>query len=176
MINKCYTRYCSDSYRSNCPEVFCKKGVLRSYAKFTGKYLYQSLFFNKVAGMVAASVVRRNKKHKKDENTRMEWKEIWKKSNGNRVSCLNIYIVVFAFLLNTTEVGRWWKLNEMLAFGMLFICYVYLLRLLRTFLWKFFKNNAITFVWQLFLYFYQISNKFYWLMFLIDLLFLDNYK
>ena len=28
----------------------CKKGVLRNFAKFTGKHLCQSLFFNKVAG------------------------------------------------------------------------------------------------------------------------------
>ena len=25
------------------PEVFCKKGILRNFAKFTGKYLCQSL-------------------------------------------------------------------------------------------------------------------------------------
>ena len=31
------------------PEVFCKKGVLRNFAKLTGKHLCQSLFFNKVA-------------------------------------------------------------------------------------------------------------------------------
>ena len=28
-----------------------KKGVLRNYAKFTGKHLCQSFFFNKVAGL-----------------------------------------------------------------------------------------------------------------------------
>ena len=33
------------------PEVFCKKGVLEIFAKFTGKHLCQSLFFNKVAGL-----------------------------------------------------------------------------------------------------------------------------
>ena len=33
-------------------DVFCKKGVLRNFAKFTGKHLYQSLYFNKVAGQV----------------------------------------------------------------------------------------------------------------------------
>ena len=38
-------------YRSSCPEVFCKKGVLRNFAKFTGKDLCLSLFFNKVAGL-----------------------------------------------------------------------------------------------------------------------------
>ena len=31
--------------------MFCKKGVLRNFAKFTGKHLCQSLFFNKVAGL-----------------------------------------------------------------------------------------------------------------------------
>ena len=36
--------------KSSRPEVFCKKGVLRNLTKFTGKYLHQSLFFNKVAG------------------------------------------------------------------------------------------------------------------------------
>ena len=29
------------------PEVFCKKGVLRNFAKFTGKHLCQSLFFSR---------------------------------------------------------------------------------------------------------------------------------
>ena len=33
------------------PAVFCKKGVLRNFTKFTGKRLWQSLFFNKVAGL-----------------------------------------------------------------------------------------------------------------------------
>ena len=30
-------------------EIFCKKGVLRNFAKFTGKHLCQRLFFKKVA-------------------------------------------------------------------------------------------------------------------------------
>ena len=32
-------------------EVFCKKGVLKNFGKFTGKHLHQSLFFNKVVGL-----------------------------------------------------------------------------------------------------------------------------
>ena len=31
--------------------MFCKKGILENFAKFTGKHLCQSLFFNKVAGL-----------------------------------------------------------------------------------------------------------------------------
>ena len=33
------------------PEVFYRKGILRNSAKFTGKHLCQSLFFNRVAGL-----------------------------------------------------------------------------------------------------------------------------
>ena len=35
--------------RSSRPEMFYKKAVHRNFAKFTGKHLSQSLFFNKVA-------------------------------------------------------------------------------------------------------------------------------
>ena len=40
----------SQSIRSNHQKCSVKKGVLRNFAKFTGKHLYQSLFFNKVSG------------------------------------------------------------------------------------------------------------------------------
>ena len=39
------------NHRSSRLEVFCKKGCLRNFAKFTGKHKCQSLFFNKVAGL-----------------------------------------------------------------------------------------------------------------------------
>ena len=45
--------YVETMYRSIRPEVFFQKGVLRNFAKFTGKHLCQSLFFNKVAGLKA---------------------------------------------------------------------------------------------------------------------------
>ena len=38
-------------FKSSRLEVFCKKGVIRNFAKFTGKHLCQSLFFNKVASL-----------------------------------------------------------------------------------------------------------------------------
>ena len=37
------------NFRSSRPEVFCKTGVLKNFAKLTGKHLCQSLSFNKVA-------------------------------------------------------------------------------------------------------------------------------
>ena len=40
----------NSSSRSSRPEALCKKSVLKNLAKFIGKHLCQSLFFNKVAG------------------------------------------------------------------------------------------------------------------------------
>ena len=37
--------------RSSRPDVFYEKGVLRIFAKFTGKHLCQSLFLKKIAGL-----------------------------------------------------------------------------------------------------------------------------
>ena len=41
-------------FGSSRPEVFCKKGVLIAFTKFTGKHLCQSYFINKVAGLSEA--------------------------------------------------------------------------------------------------------------------------
>ena len=37
-----------------------KKGVLENFAKLTGKHRCQSLFFNKVAGLRPATLLKRN--------------------------------------------------------------------------------------------------------------------
>ena len=39
--------------------MFCKKGVLKNCAKFTEKQLCQRLFFNKVAGVRPATLLKR---------------------------------------------------------------------------------------------------------------------
>ena len=44
-----YSLKISDSNIQKQPPKFCKKGVLKNFAKFTEKQLCQSLFFNKVA-------------------------------------------------------------------------------------------------------------------------------
>ena len=49
----CYVRV-----RSSCQEVFCRKSVLIDFAKFTRKHLWQSLFFNKVAGLRPATLLK----------------------------------------------------------------------------------------------------------------------
>ena len=50
-------------YEKQPPEVLCKKGVLRNFAKFTGKHLCQSLFFNKVAGLRLATSLKKRLWH-----------------------------------------------------------------------------------------------------------------
>ena len=51
------------TFRSSRPDVFCKKGFLRNFAKFPGKYLCQSFFFNKVAAFRLATLLKKRLWH-----------------------------------------------------------------------------------------------------------------
>ena len=47
-------------FRGSRPEVFCKNGVLSNFTKFTeNSHLCQSLFFNKVAGLRPAALLKK---------------------------------------------------------------------------------------------------------------------
>ena len=46
-------------FRGSQPEVFCKKSVLRNFAKFTGKYLCHSLFFTKASGPRSSTLLKK---------------------------------------------------------------------------------------------------------------------
>ena len=50
--------------KQSCPKVFCKKGVIRNFTKFTGKYLRPSLFFDKVVGLRPATLLRKRLWHR----------------------------------------------------------------------------------------------------------------
>ena len=50
--------------RSSRSEVFCKKGVLRNFAKFTWKHLRHSLFFNKAAALRPATLLKKSIWHR----------------------------------------------------------------------------------------------------------------
>ena len=52
------------NYRSSRPEVFYKKDVLRNFAKFTGKHLCRTLFFNKVAGLRPTTLFKKSLWHR----------------------------------------------------------------------------------------------------------------
>ena len=45
------------------PQVFYKKGVLKNFAKFTGKHLCQGLFSNKVGGLRPATLLKKRLWH-----------------------------------------------------------------------------------------------------------------
>ena len=53
----------SSKYRSSHRRCSIKKGVLKNLAKFTGKHLCQSLFFNKVAGLRPATSLKKRLWH-----------------------------------------------------------------------------------------------------------------
>ena len=55
LINKCLSSHRRFSV---------KKGVLKNFAKFTGKHLCQSLFFNKVAGVRPATLLKKRLRHR----------------------------------------------------------------------------------------------------------------
>ena len=59
---------CNPTYatltRGSQPEVFCKRGVLKNLATFRGKHLCWSLFFNKVAGLRHAALVKKRLQHR----------------------------------------------------------------------------------------------------------------
>ena len=50
--------------RSSRPEVFFTKGVLKDFAKLTGKCLCQSLFFNKVADLRSVTLLQKRLWHR----------------------------------------------------------------------------------------------------------------
>ena len=50
--------------RSNHLDVFCEKGVLENITKLAGKHFWQSLFFNKVAGLRPATLLKKRLWHR----------------------------------------------------------------------------------------------------------------
>ena len=52
------------SNKSSRLEVFCEKGVLRNFANFRGKHLCQGLFFDKVAGLRPATLLKKKLWHR----------------------------------------------------------------------------------------------------------------
>ena len=55
-----------DSVRNirNTPGMFCLRGALKNFAKLTGKQLHQSLFFNKVEGLMSATSLKKRLLHR----------------------------------------------------------------------------------------------------------------
>ena len=63
-VRKFFETYHTSSHQNSVKPVFCKKDVLRNFAKFTGKHLCQSLFCNKVAGLRSATLLKKRLWHR----------------------------------------------------------------------------------------------------------------
>ena len=50
-VNERYIKRLEDDLQKQPPEMIYQKVILKNVAKFTGKHLYQSFFFNKIAGL-----------------------------------------------------------------------------------------------------------------------------
>ena len=50
-------------FQKQLPEVFYKKLVLKKFSKFTGKHLHGSFFFNKLADLRPAALLKKRLKH-----------------------------------------------------------------------------------------------------------------
>ena len=90
-------------HRSSRPGVFCKKGVLRNFTKFTVKHLCQSLFFNKVAGL------RQGLFFNKVAGLRPA--TVLKKRLRHRCFPVNFVKFLRTPFLNNTSGGYFWKHN-----------------------------------------------------------------
>ena len=55
--------YCKVYFQEQFPEVFFKIGVLKNFAKFTGKNLCPSVFFDKNEGLQHASLLKKRLQH-----------------------------------------------------------------------------------------------------------------
>ena len=105
--------------------------------------------------------VRQNIKHKKINTRESKERKFEKKV---REKGLVVLIVVFVFLSSTVvEVN--WNASFWNTFHLLWLTAATFMKWFEVF-----KNNVITFGWQFFGYFYQISNKCCCLIFLVDVL------
>ena len=117
------------------------------------------------------TVVRENKKHEKVENTKTEREEIWRESKRNRVSCFNIFVLIYLCLLFyrapqkciDTRSKMKSLFLEYFSFAMS-DCYDFYESVYEKFSIITLKHSFDNFS-----LFYQISNKCYCLLFCIDL-------
>ena len=85
--------FLTNLYKEACLEVFCKKSVLKNFAKFTGKHLCQSLFLNKVAGLGPATLFK---------------KRLWHR-------CFPVNFM--KFLRTPFSIEHWWCIHQNSALG-----------------------------------------------------------
>ena len=90
------------AYRSSRWRCSLRKGVLRNFAKLTGKYLCQTLNFNKVAGLRAATLLRKRLWHRcfpvvfvKFLRTPFCTEHLWATASGHICDCVTNFVASY---------------------------------------------------------------------------------
>ena len=102
-------------FRSSCLELFCRKGVLRNFAKFIGKRVFHSLFFNKVAGLRPTTLL------KKETLAQVFSCEFWVIYKSN-YSCRTPLMAAFLISSGSTDIylidgnTSWQSVNNCLSY------------------------------------------------------------
>ena len=112
-----FVKYISDEkrmFRSSHQKCSIKKGVLRNFAKFTGKYLCQSLFFNKIAGLGPATLLKKRLWHRcfpvnfaKFLRTPFLTEHLWTTVSVNDVTTLKVHEMMI-FVSEHFDFGYSW--------------------------------------------------------------------
>ena len=100
-------------FRSSRPEVFCKKGVLRNFTKFSGKHLCQNLFFNKVAGLRPATLLKKNLWHSCFPVNFAKFLRTAFLTEHLRVA-VYVYFMTFMFILYLCTRNNFWRCQQKL--------------------------------------------------------------
>ena len=88
-------------FRSSRLDVFCKKGLLRNSTKFTGKHLWHSLFFNKVAGLMPATLLKKRLWHRCFPVNFVKFLRAPFLRNTSRLLLLSVIITIDIMVINT---------------------------------------------------------------------------
>ena len=88
-ISNTFISNARQNFRSSRPDLFCKKGVLRNFAKLTGKYLGQSRFFNKVAGLRPELLLFQNYSHSSSMSSSKNNRTYCKTKQQNKYVCIH---------------------------------------------------------------------------------------
>ena len=118
-----------------------------------------------------ATVVRENKKHEKVENTKTEREEIWRESKRNRVSCFNIFVLIYLCLLFYRAPQKFIDTRSKMK-SLFLECFSFAMSDCYDFhenIYEKFSIITLKHSFDNFSLFYQISNKCYCLLFCIDL-------
>ena len=98
-----------------------RRGFLRNFAKFSGKYLRQSLFFSKVAGVRPATLLKKRLWHRRFPMNFAKFLRtpfLWNTTGRKRLLLPFIYLI--NFFLHGLKLKHWVVFTKYIASGFLY--------------------------------------------------------